>query len=88
VSSRPACAKYLDYIAKTCLKKKKKKRQNRTWSRAQVVEHLPSKHKTLNSSPRTAKKQIKRKNSTAVRHWWLTPVNPSYSGGRDQEERV
>jgi hypothetical protein len=27
------------------------------------------------------------KTALGAGHWWLTPVNPSYSGGRNQEDR-
>jgi hypothetical protein len=40
--------------AKKKLKKKERKRE-RAGSMAQVVEHLPSKCKALNSNPRTTK---------------------------------
>jgi hypothetical protein len=47
---------------------------------------LPSKYEALSSNPRTAKKvkmhSKKRKESALVAH----ACNPSYSGGRDQED--
>jgi hypothetical protein len=52
---------------------------------AQVVEYLPRKPKALSSSPGTTKKGKKGVllSQVPVDH---TP-NPSYSGGRDQEDR-
>jgi hypothetical protein len=54
---------------------------------AQGVEHLYSKHETLNSNPSTTKKQHQQK-----KVWYsagcsvVHACNPSYSGGRDQED--
>jgi hypothetical protein len=53
-----------------------------------VVEHLPSKRKALHSNPNTTKKKKKRKRKKKIT--LLSPVahtyNPSYSGGRHQED--
>jgi hypothetical protein len=42
----------LGYLARPCLKKKKK---TRAGGMAQVVEYLPSKHETLSARPSTVK---------------------------------
>jgi hypothetical protein len=42
------------------------------WLKAQVTDHLSSKHKALSSNPSTTKKKKKR-NSQAL---WLMPVIP------------
>jgi hypothetical protein len=48
---------------------------------AQMVEYLCNKHEALSSNPTTGKKKVK--------SWALVAqaCNPSYSGGRDQEDR-
>jgi hypothetical protein len=51
---------------------------------AQVVEHLPGKHKDVTANPSTAKNNNKRIpfSQVLVAH----ACNPSYSGGRDLED--
>jgi hypothetical protein len=49
-----------------------------------VVELLPSKHEVLNSNPNTTKKK---KNTLFSQVPVAHAYNPSYSGGRDLEDR-
>jgi hypothetical protein len=74
--------------------RKEAKREGERAARvAQMIEHLCSKHKVLSSNPSTTKKTKKQKTKktrpVCLLHI-LRPVahtyNPSYSGGRGQED--
>jgi hypothetical protein len=78
--------------------KKSQKKKKKTEDTVQVEEHLLCKHKALSSKPQSHKKKTKQyqqkqknnkphtnvsKGQVLVAH----ACNPSYSGGRDQEDR-
>jgi hypothetical protein len=59
---------------------------------AQVAEHLPSKHETLNSNPRTVKKKFLlmklsniHKNSGNSQMQWCTPIDPAIQRLRQED---
>jgi hypothetical protein len=75
------CAAQLHLLSANYADAHKKPLASGGW--AQAVECWPSKPKSLNSNPSTTKNKNKKANCQAlVAH----ACNPSYSGGRDQED--
>jgi hypothetical protein len=55
-----------------------------------VIKRLPSKSKSLDSIPSITKKKKKKKRGERERERersWAYAYNPTYSGGRDQEDQ-